>query len=158
MCFAKRIINVNDATIHLDHNHDYDLERFMLSKNMYNGAKNIPNHVLKKIEILQVNNILSLNVARIAEENLWTRGNYPKILIIYFKNAPYIDGEGLRLLIDIVSKVTQKGSFVFVAGADCRLIDILKQKEESSQQGHLYGYLVSHIQDAINKAIKSLGG
>ncbi|MDR1365004.1 MAG: hypothetical protein LBJ42_00250, partial [Holosporales bacterium] len=98
MLFAKRMVNIKDATVRSVKNHDVNVSEFMTNKNGYSGSMGISRNLLDKIEVIQVTNALLLNIAEVTEEALSRKGRYPSVIIIYLKNVPYVDGEGLKAL------------------------------------------------------------
>ncbi|MDR3224290.1 MAG: hypothetical protein LBT03_01745 [Holosporales bacterium] len=154
--FAKRMMKIKDATVHTTRNHDSGAVEFMSNKNGFSNSMKIPRNVLNKIEVIQVTNVLFLNIAKVIEEELSNRGKFPSIIIIYFKNIPYIDEEGFLMLKQMVAKVTQKGAIVIISGTNGVLLDILQQKAERDNEGDVYGYIVPNFREAIEQSVKRM--
>lgn len=154
--FANRMTKIKDATVHTTKDHDSGAAEFMTNKNMLKDTMKIPKHILDKIEVIQVSNVLFLNIAKVIEEALSMRGRFPSVLIIYFKNAPYLDGEGLAVLKRIVKNATKKESIVIVSGTNGMLLDILKQKAADENNGDVFGYIMPNFREAIQQSVKRL--
>ena len=58
--------------------------------------------IINKIEIIQIDNILSINIIEKIRQVLESRGKFPKFIILYFQNIPFLDGEALRMLKEFV--------------------------------------------------------
>ncbi len=154
--FGKRMVKIKDAVVHTTRKHDSGTIEFMLSKNGFLKSKKIPDNILKQIHVIQVDNILCLNIAKIIEEDLRDVGQYPKVQIVYFKNVPFLDGEALNLLKTIVKKAKKYGSIVIVSGTNGMLLDILQQKESQEKTNNAFGYIVPNFESAIKTSIDSL--
>jgi MFS superfamily sulfate permease-like transporter len=154
--FSKRMVRIKDAFVHTTKNHDTGAIEFMSNKQGFSNSKNIPKDVLDSIEIIQVTNILYLNIAKIVHEELSNRGKFPKVLIVYFKNVPFLDTEALESLKEAVRKAKQEDSMVIISGTNGMLLEILRQKEEAENSGQVYGYIVPNFEEAIKKTIKRL--
>jgi SulP family sulfate permease len=154
--FAKRVIRIKDATVHTVKNHDAGMIEFMANKNGTQDTLNIPKSIMKRIEVVQISNVLFLNIAKIIAEVLGARGSFPSVLIIYFKNVPYIDEDGFKVLQQIVKTITQKGAIVMVAGTNGVLLNILQQKAAEANSGDMFGYITPDFKTAIQQVTKRL--
>ncbi len=154
--FSKRMIKIKDATVHTTKNHDSGAIEFMANKNGFSKNFGIPKHILDQIEVIQVNNILFLNIAKLVEEGLTARGFFPKVLIIYFKNIPFLDGEALTSLKYLVQEAKHHNCMVIVSGTNGMLLDILKQKEREENTGQIFGYIVPNFKEAVLKTTQTL--
>lgn len=149
--FANRMVKIKDATVHTTKNHDTGAIEFMTNKNGFKNSMNIPNDVLDKIEVIQVTNVLFLNIANVVEESLLARGKFPSVVIIYFNNIPYLDGEAFSILKQVVSIAKNNGSIVMITGTNGRLLDILKEKAEEEKDKSVYGYILPNFREAIQQ-------
>ena len=154
--FAQRMIKIKDASVHTVKNHDTGAIEFMSNKNGFSDSKKIPPHIMDKIEVIQVNNILFLNIAKLVEEGLSTRGSFPSVLIIYFKNVPFLDTDAIESLRDLVKSAKEKDCMVIVSGTNGMLLDILDQKQKAENAGNIFGYIVPDFNEAISKTVKRL--
>ncbi|MDR1609550.1 MAG: hypothetical protein LBR78_01695 [Holosporales bacterium] len=157
MLFAKRMVNIKDATVQSVKNHDAYVDEFMSNKNGYSTSLAIPRDVLNKIEVVQITNALFLNIAEVIEEALGRKGKYPSIIIIYFKNVPYLDGDGLGMLERLAAKTTNAGGTLIVSGTNGILLDIIQQKADETGSGDVYGYIIPSFKMAVQQATKRLG-
>jgi SulP family sulfate permease len=156
--FTRRMIRIKDATVHTTKNHDSGAIEFMTNKNGFSDTMKIPKQILKKIEVIQISNVLSLNIAKVVEEALRTKGSFPSVLVIYFRNVPYLDTEGFDTLKAIVRNVVRKGSIVMVSGTNGILLDILQKRADRENSSGTFGYIVPDFKRAIQQTIKRLGG
>ncbi|MBQ8651375.1 MAG: SulP family inorganic anion transporter [Alphaproteobacteria bacterium] len=154
--FAKRMIKIKDATVHTMADHDAGVIEFLRNKNGYSKSLNIDKNIMKDIEVIQVDNTLFLNVAKLVEEAYSACGKFPKVVIIYFKNIPYLDGEAFLSLKNLVKKVRSHGAIVLVSGTNGLLLDIINQKAAEEKSGDAYGYIVPNFRDAIQQTVKRL--
>ena len=154
--FGKRMVKIKDASVHTTRKHDTGTIEFMLNKNGFLKSKNIPENILRQIQVIQVDNILCLNIAKIIEEDLRDVGQYPKIQIVYFKNVPFLDSEALNALKEIVKKARKYDSIVIVSGTNGMLLDILQQKEAKEKNGKAFGYIVPNFEAAVKMSIDRL--
>jgi MFS superfamily sulfate permease-like transporter len=153
MFFTKRMIRIKDASVHTTKKHDAGAIEFMSNKNGFSTSQRIPREILKKIEVIQVFNILSLNIAKLIEGALLARGTYPSILIIYFQNIPFMDDEAFTSLKQIVNRASKKESVVMVTGTNGMLLDIIQQRSAKENSGDAFGYVVPDFNEAIRKTI-----
>jgi MFS superfamily sulfate permease-like transporter len=156
IAFTKRMILIKDAMVHTTKNHDTGAIEFMLNKNGFSTSQNIPLEILDKVEVIQISNILSLNIAKVIEEALSIRGTFPNVLILYFKNVPFLDKEAFDSIKTLVKNASQKNCIVIVSGTNGRLLDILKQKVEKENAGNIFGYIVPNFEEAVRHTIKKL--
>ncbi|MDR2666952.1 MAG: hypothetical protein LBB34_02445 [Holosporales bacterium] len=156
MFFARRMVRIKDAMVHTTKDHDTGAAEFMANKNGFSNTLKIPEHILKKIEVVQVTNVLFLNIAKLVEENLGKKGKFPSALIIYFKNVPYIDGDGLIAIKQIVKDATLHGAIVVISGTNGVLLDILQRKAEEENSDGKFGYVIPNFSDAIQQITKRL--
>lgn len=154
--FAQRMIKIKDASVHTTKNHDTGAIEFMLNKNGFSRSKNIPDDIMDKIEVIQINNILFLNIAKLVEEGLGSRGKFPTILIIYFNNIPFLDTEALNSLKELISNAKKRDCMVIVSGTNGMLLSILEQKQQLENSGQVFGYIVPNFSDAIKETLKRL--
>lgn len=154
--FSKRMINIKDATVHTTKNHDTGAIEFMQNKNGTTNSLHISQDIMNKIEIVQITNTLSLNIAKIVEESLAARGNFPSVVIIYFQNIPFLDGEALSYLKDFVKRASEKNCLVMVSGTNGMLLEILQQKADEEKTGNVFGYIIPNFSEAIDKTVKRL--
>ncbi|MDR2458593.1 MAG: hypothetical protein LBD43_00655 [Holosporales bacterium] len=156
MLFSKRMVNIKDATVQSVKKHDTYVDEFMTNKNGYSNSLAISRDVLNKIEVVQITNALLLNIAEVIEEALSRKGKYPSILILYFKNIPYLDGDGLNMMKRLAAKSTKAGGTLIVSGTNGILMDIIQQKAEETGSGDVYGYIIPNFKVAIQQALKRL--
>ncbi len=154
--FSKRMIRIKDAIVHTTKNHDTGTLDFMSRKNGFIKNTNIPQKIMNKIEVLQINNILFLNIAKLIEESLRARGNFPRVLIIYFKNIPFLDEDAIRSLKYIVCKAKNNNCMVIVSGTNGMLLEILEQKSQEENSGQIFGYIVPNFSQAVKKTLERL--
>lgn len=154
--FSKRMIKIKDATVHTTKNHDAGAIDFMLKKNGFTKSPGLPQNIMDRIEVIQISNILFLNVAKVVEESLRARGAFPSVLIIYFKNVPFLDGDAINSLKYIVSKAKDSDCMVIVSGTNGMLLEILKQKAQEENLGQAFGYIVPNFNEAVKKTIERL--
>lgn len=154
--FAKRMVNIKDASVHTTKNHDASAVEFMMNKNGFANSMNIPQNIIDKIEVIQVSNILFLNIAKVVEEALKAQGRFPKVLIVYFNNVPYLDGEAFDALRQLAKRTKDYGSIMMVSGTNGMLLDILRQRAEKEKYADVFGYIVPNFRDAINQTIRRL--
>jgi MFS superfamily sulfate permease-like transporter len=149
--FSKRMVKIKDATVHSTKNHDTGAIEFMANKNGFSESTNLPKETMDRIEVIQINNILFLNITKLVEESLNDRGTFPEVIILYFKNVPFLDREAMSSLKQVVKKAKDRGSIVIVSGTNGMLLEILRQKEEEKNMGHVFGYVVPNFKEAIKK-------
>ena len=154
--FSQRMVKIKDANVHTTRNHDTGAIEFMQNKNGITNSLHIPNSVMDKIEIVQVTNILFLNIAKLVEESLAARGSFPRALIVYFQNIPFLDGEALNYLKDLVKRASEQDCIVMVSGTNGMLLDILQQKADEENAGNVFGYIIPNFSEAIDKTVKRL--
>ncbi|MDR1391072.1 MAG: hypothetical protein LBI95_01745 [Holosporales bacterium] len=154
--FAKRMVKVKDATVHTTKNHDTGAIEFMTNKNGFLNSMGIPEYILDKIEVIQISNVLLLNVAKVVEEALAARGNFPSVLIVYLNNVPYLDGEALSSLKQLAKSAILKNSIVMLSGTNGMLLDIIQQKAEKEKNANAFGYVVPDFREAINQTVRRL--
>lgn len=154
--FAKRMVRIKDASVHTTKNHDGDVIEFMSNKNGFSHANHISPEIMKKIEVIQIHNILFLNVGKLVEEALSARGSFPSVLVIYFRNVPFLDGEAIESLKDMVRNAKENGCMVIVSGTNGMLLEILRQKEQAENLGQIFGYIVPNFGEAIRKTVERL--
>ncbi len=151
--FANRMVKIKDATVHTTRNHDSGAVEFMTNKNGFVNSLNIPKNILDKIEVIQVTNVLFLNIAKVVEEALFARGNFPSAILVYFNNVPYLDTEAFEILKQVVADAKEKGAIVMVTGTNGRLLDILKEKADSEKDKNAYGYIIPNFEEAIKQVV-----
>ncbi|MDR1333302.1 MAG: hypothetical protein LBJ69_02770 [Holosporales bacterium] len=156
MFFAKRMVNIKDATVQSVKNHDLVVEEFMANKNRISNSMKLPRSILERVEVIQVTNVLLLNIAGIIEEAMERNGKSSNVLIIYFKNVPYLDGEGMTMLKRLASNVTSSGGTMIVTGTNGMLLDIIQQKANEAGEGNVYGYIIPNFGTAIQQVVKRL--
>jgi MFS superfamily sulfate permease-like transporter len=99
---------------------------------------------------------LFLNIAKLVEESLLARGAFPSVLIIYFKNVPFLDGEAVNALKYIVKKAKDHSCLVIVSGTNGMLLEILKQKAQECNLGQVFGYIVPNFSEAVKKTLERM--
>ena len=151
--FAERMVRIKDANVHTTRNHDSGAIEFMTNKNGFADSLGIPAKVLDKIEVIQVSNILFLNIAKIVEEALTAHGKFPGVLIIYFNNVPYFDGEAFDSLKQLVKVAKSKKAMVIISGTNGMLLDILQQKATTEKYQDAFGYIVPDFKEAIRQSV-----
>lgn len=154
--FSKRMIRIKDASVHTTRNHDTGAIDFMLNKNGFTKNTSIPRNIMDKIEVIQITNILFLNIAKIVEESLKARGDFPGVLIIYFRNVPFLDGDAINSLKYIVKQAKHNECMVIVSGTNGMLLEILRQKAKEENLGRVFGYIVPNFSEAVRKTIERL--
>jgi MFS superfamily sulfate permease-like transporter len=154
--FARRMISIKDSHVYTTKNHDTGAIEFMMNKHGFSKTQNICPEILTKIEVVQITNILHLNMLDIIENLLLSRGEYPAVVIVYFKNIPFLDTEALITLKRFVKNSSIHSSIVIVSGTNGMLLEILKQKAEKENRGQIYGYLVPSFDEAIKKTMTKL--
>lgn len=154
--FAERMVRIKDANVHTTRNHDSGAIEFMSNKNGFAQSLNIPQKILNKIEVVQVSNILFLNIAKIVEEALSAQGKFPSVLIIYFNNVPYFDGEAFDSLKKLVKVARARKAMVMVSGTNGMLLDILQQKASTERYNDAFGYIVPNFEEAIRQTVNRL--
>jgi MFS superfamily sulfate permease-like transporter len=154
--FSKRMVKIKDATVHSTKNHDTGAIEFMSSKNGFSERGNLPKEVMDRIEVIQINNILFLNITKLVEESLNNRGTFPDVIVLYFRNVPFLDGDAISSLKYIVRKAKNKGCTVIVSGTNGMLLEILRQKEKEENLGHVFGYIVPNFREAIKKVTERM--
>jgi SulP family sulfate permease len=158
MFFAQRMVRINDASVHTTKKHDAGTIEFMSNKNGFSTSQNVPANILKRIEVIQIYDILSLNIANVIEGALSARGKYPKALIVYFQNVPFMDGEAFTSLRQLVNGAKKKGGMVIVTGTNGMLLDIIQQRANKEYTGDSYGYIIPDFTEAVRKTAIRLGG
>jgi MFS superfamily sulfate permease-like transporter len=156
IAFAKRMVLIKDAAVHTIKNHDTGTIEFMSNKNGFSTSRNIPIEVLNKIEVIQIVNILSLNIVKVIESGLSARGNFPSILIIYFRNVPFLDKDAFESIKELVRNVANKDCIVMVTGTNGKLLDVLQQRAEKENEGDIFGYIIPNFEEAMRGAIKRM--
>ena len=154
---SKRLIKVKDSLVHTTKDHDTGAIEFMTKKNGFATTNNIPEHVLAKIEVIQISNMMFLNIAKVIEEALSARGHFPSVLIVYFKNVPFLDGDAFSSLKDIVKGAAAKNCITMICGTNGMLLDAIQQKADADDSKDSFGYIVPDFKDAINRTVKRLG-
>jgi SulP family sulfate permease len=158
MFFAQRMVRLNDASVHTTKKHDAGAIAFMSNKNGFSTSQHISSSILRRIEVIQIYDILSLNIAKVIEGALIARGKYPKALIIYFQNVPYMDTEAFVSLKQIVNGAKKKGATVVVTGTNGMLLDIIQQKAIKENSGDTFGYIIPDFNEAIRKTTARFEG
>lgn len=156
LVFSKRMVNIKDAKVHTTKNHDTGATEFMLNKNGFSNSKNLKKETLDKIEVVQINNILHMNMLSVVRNALKARGNFPSVIIVYFKNVPFLDSGALSELKRFVKNVTSLDSIVIVSGTNGMLVEALRQKTDKEQRGQSYGYIVPSFDEALKSVIERL--
>ena len=151
--FAERMVKIKDANVHSTRNHDSGAIEFMTNKNGFVNSMGIPKKILDKIEVVQVSNILFLNIAKVVEEALSAQGKFPSVLIIYFNNVPYFDGEAFDALKQMVKVAKSKKASVLISGTNGMLLDILQQKAATEKYQDAFGYIVPDFKEAIRQTV-----
>ena len=154
--FAARVVKIKDANVHTTRNHDFDAVEFITNKRGFSSSLNIPQKILDKIEIIQVSNILFLNIAKIVEEAFLAQGKFPNVLVIYFNNVPYFDGEAFDSLKELVENAKAKKATVVISGTNGVLLDILKQKAATEKYNDAFGYIIPDLKEAVKQTITRL--
>jgi SulP family sulfate permease len=154
--FSKRMVKIKDASVHSTKNHDTGAIEFMSNKNGLSKSINLPKEVMDRIEVIQINNILFLNITKLVEESLSNRGSFPDVIILYFKNVPFLDTEAMSSLKYVVRKAKDRECTVIVSGTNGMLLEILRQKEEEENLGHVFGYIVPNFREAIKKVTERM--
>jgi SulP family sulfate permease len=157
MLFSKRMVNIKDATVQSVKNHDAYVDEFMSNKNGHSNTLALPRGALDRIEVVQITNSLLLNIVEVMEEALSKKGKYPSIIILYFKNVPYLDGDGLVMLKRLATKTAKAGGTFIVSGTNGILLDIVQQKADETGSGDVYGYIMPNFKIAVQQAVKRLG-
>ncbi|MBR1479498.1 MAG: SulP family inorganic anion transporter [Alphaproteobacteria bacterium] len=155
--FSKRMVRIKDATVHTTKNHDTGAVEFMSNKNGFMNSLGIPRHIIDKIEVIQISNVLFLNIAKVIEEALSAQGKFPSVLVVYFNNVPYLDGEAFDALRQLVKNATAKKAIVMVSGTNGMLLDILQQRASKEKNSNAFGYIIPNFSEAINQIVKRLG-
>lgn len=153
--FTHRMVNIKDPSVYSNRNHDKKIQEFISNKYGYLNTQKIPKLVFEQIELIQVENILSLNLLEKTRQTFLACGNFPKFIIIYFQNVPFLDGEALRMLKDFVKLTKSKGCTVILCGTNGLLLEILQKKEKESNIRNVFGYIIPNFQDAVTKILKA---
>lgn len=153
--FTHRMVNIKDPSVYSNKNHDRIIREFISNKYGYLNTQKIPKSVFNESEFIQIDNILSLNLLEKIRQILLSCETFPKFIIIYFQNIPFLDGEALRMLQDFVKLVKQKQCVVMLCGTNGLLLEILQKKEKESNIKNVFGYIIPNFQDAIAKIMKS---
>jgi SulP family sulfate permease len=154
--FSRRMILIKDAAVHTVKNHDIGAIEFMRNKNRFSTNQGIPIDILDKIEVIQVVNILSLNIVKVIDGALSVRGKFPSVLILYFRNIPFLDKEAFESIKEFVRNAASKGCIVMVTGTNGKLLDVLQQRAEKENEGDVFGYIVPNFDEAIRGAAKRM--
>ena len=153
--FSHRMINIKDPAVYSNRNHDRNIQEFISNKYGYLNTQKIPKFAFNEVEFIQIDNILSLNLLEKVRQILLGCGTFPKFIIIYFQNIPFLDGEALRLLQEFVKLVKKKKCVVMLCGTNGLLFEILQKKEKESNVRNSFGYIIPNFKDAIAKILKS---
>ena len=151
------MVRIKDATVHTTKNHDTGAVEFMSNKNGFMNSLGIPRHIIDKIEVIQISNVLFLNIIKVIEEALSAQGKFPSVLVVYFNNVPYLDGEAFDALRQLVINATAKKAIVMVSGTNGMLLDILQQRASKEKNSNAFGYIIPNFSEAINQIVKRLG-
>lgn len=154
--FSNRIVQIKNTSVHTTKNHDKAAVEFVANKYGYLKTKDIPNKTMKKIEILQINNILFLNLVDLAREGFASRGTFPSAIILFFKNVPFLDEDAFTMMKEFVSECINKKCIVVVSGTNGILMDILQRKTKECNSGNIFGYIVPTFSHAVDQIIKRL--
>ena len=153
--FAHRMVNIKDPSVYSNKNHDRIIQEFISNKYGYLNTQKIPKAVFDEAEFIKIDNILSLNLLEKIRQVLLACEKFPKFIVIYFQNIPFLDSEALRMLQDFVKLVKKKQCVVILCGTNGLLLEILQKKEKESNIRNVFGYIIPNFQDAISKIIKS---
>jgi len=153
--FAIRMVNLKDPSVYTNKDHDRYINEFISNKYGYLNTQKIPKELFNKIEIIQIKNVLTINLLEIIMRVLISSSTFPKFIIIYFKNTPFLDGEALRMLKEFVNEVKKLGSIVILCGTNGLLLELLQSKGKESNTSDVFGYIIPNFQDAISKILKS---
>ena len=121
-----------------------------------NTQENIPKELFKQVEIIRIENILSLNLIEKIRQLLLSRGQFPKFIIIYFQHIPFLDGESFRILKEFVKMAKNRNCKVILCGTNGTLLEIIQKKEKEINERNAFGYIIPNFQDAIATISKSL--
>lgn len=153
--FSHRMVHIKDPSVYSNRNHDKSIQEFISNKYGYLNTQKIPKSVFDEVEFIQIDNVLSLNLLEKIRQTLSACGTFPKFIIIYFQNIPFLDGEAMRMLQEFVRLVKKKQCVVMLCGTNGLLLEILQKKEKESNIRNVFGYIIPNFQDAITKIIKS---
>ncbi len=157
LVFSQRIINIKEPLVHTNKNHDRYVKEFLSNKYGYlKTQKNIPKVLFEQVELIRIQNILSLNLLEKIRQLLLSRGTFPKFIIIYFQNIPFLDGESFRILREFVRITQKKECVVILCGTNGLLLEIIQRKEKELNERNAFGYIIPNFQDALSKIIKTL--
>ena len=81
---------------------------------------------------------------------------FPSVLIIYFNNVPYFDGEAFDSLKDLVKMAKSKKATVMISGTNGMLLDILRQKASTEKYNDAFGYIIPDFKEAIRQTVARL--
>ena len=148
MQFTNRIISIRGSTVR---DHDSSLVDFVSNKYGYISSKKMPRKILDKIELVQIDNILHLNSIDRIIDAFTLRCQFPNVIIIYFKNVPFLDGYAFDMLKNFVKTASKHNAIVMVSGTNGLLLDILKQKAKETHSRNIFGYVVPNFATAIGQ-------
>jgi MFS superfamily sulfate permease-like transporter len=147
--FLRRMVNINNARVFTTKNHDVNISEFLNNKYGFSSNKSLRKELLDKIEVVQIHDILCINVIETAWKSFKTTGNIPKVILVYFRNIPFIDKEALLALERLVKNASKFKCIVIVSGTNGILLEAIKQKSEKG--GASYGYIIPDSKDVVEK-------
>ena len=149
--FCHRMINIKEPSVYTNKNHDKSVQEFVSNKYGYLNNKKIYKPIFDKVEIIQLDNILSLNLLEKTRQLLTSCTKHAEFIIVYFKNIPFLDGEALRMLKDFVKAANKSRYKVILCGTNGLLFEILQKQAKESNVRNVFGYIIPNFQDAISK-------
>lgn len=152
--FAIRMVNLKDPSVYTNRDHDRYINEFISNKYGYLNTQKIPKELFNKIEVIQIKNVLTINLLEIIMRVLISSSTFPKFIIVYFQNTPFLDGEALLMLKEFVNEVKKSGSTVILCGTNGVLLELLQNKEKESNTSNVFGYIIPNFQDALSKILK----
>ncbi|MBR1944264.1 MAG: SulP family inorganic anion transporter [Alphaproteobacteria bacterium] len=153
--FSRRIINIKNPSVYTNKDHDSIVREFISNKYGYLNTQKISKEIFEQVEIIQIENILSINLLEMIRKTFISRDTFPKFIILYFQNVPFLDGEAFRLLKKFVSATNKLGSTVILCGTNGLLLELIKKKEKESNVNNIFGYIIPNFSDAVSKILKT---
>ncbi len=156
MYFSNRMLNIKEASVNTQRGHNSALTELIANKYGYLPNKEISKKLLSKIEIIQFESVLDINLLEYISDTFSTRKVFPSVVIIYFKNIPFFDGYAFEVLKEFVQIASKHHAMVLVTGTNGLLLEHLKRKTKEYNSGNVFGYIIPEFSEAVKQTLYRL--
>ncbi len=156
MQFTNRLVKIKEPSVHSMRTHDSYMLEFMANKYGYMTNMRISNAILKKIEVIQLTGILSINQIERIVDTFVALNKFPSVIVIYFKNIPFFDNYAFETLKSFVKIARQNNVLVLVTGTNGLLLEILNKKSREYNSGNIFGHIVPNFSEAVRQTLYRL--